>query len=604
MTPSSGGTSSLSYFPFSPTRTEFTLRRAPDPRAFSLGILQILDPSIASFSLSAIQRRTIENRCGEDFLPRLRSLSEERDPRIYFASLQRLALGLEERDRLEPALAIDSILQQSLQNHVGRGRARRDETALALRATAFESAARGSAILGRGRVLPRLEFLGRRLAASSLDLPSLLAMGVANFVGRGMNWALLGILNSAGSRSLGVALASRGFALGLSLSAEAFSYTAVHRASGALLGREFDWSEAALRRDLSSSALTLFSLHLVSRFGNWGARVSPHRFIPSAVQRLLPEISLGLSVYLTHRLEERLGFREPGASWELDAVEAISTWFQFKIASRLIAPTLERAWRSLPSFEGIRMGSMRSLSRRILLAPLWMMMGANGGGGDFFDGEGPRQLGLFSERKEPPSTHLSDYLTQIEREGADSEDLLILSRLRAQASVEFSNLRELTQENQGRDAWQARLDRLLRLGLVREFPLVFSQDLQRRGFNLSPLGERIVQLFDRVESRLRVPYFSVRILDLLYRHRSLGETRLNDELRAAKFSPQQLESIPEALENLRKRGMVERVRVPRQSWGSERPKGIFRITELGGMFMRNWRARSEGLRGIRESFPG
>src|SRR5437868_2643151 len=181
MTPSSGGT--LSFSPVYPLRSEFH----PDfnPRDVSRRLLQYFDPNISPFHLSESQRLNIEERCGREFLPALRSLSLERDSRIFFASLQRLSQGLEEQNRLEPALVLDTLLRQSLSGPSDLGAFRESDIANALRGIASESGERGAAILGRGRVLPRLEFLARRLVASSLDLPSLLAMGTASLAGRG-----------------------------------------------------------------------------------------------------------------------------------------------------------------------------------------------------------------------------------------------------------------------------------------------------------------------------------------------------------------------------------------------------------------------------------
>jgi len=333
----------------------------------------------------------------------LESLAEEGDSPLLQEALLGLGRRLENEGRTDLAAGIYSEL-------LGMEAAPGNSSEFSARAQN-----RLNAILGRGDVLPRAEFLARSLAQQATDPAALAAMGMAGAAFRLTRVAVLSRLAlspTAGFLTRG--WGARLVAGGAGFLAEAPTFTASSRAANALLGREQDWSTEALGREFAGGALTLLGLKCfgglsalgVQRWGR-GAGISA-----AALRGLLPQAGLLTGIVLSHRLEESLGLREAhdGATRMTDA---FATLLQFQAGGRLAEEGFGEAWsarsralelqseglaRSMDATEipeGLAVPALAVGDRSGAFShQVFAMMGRSGGGRGRRNEAMPGQLGL------------------------------------------------------------------------------------------------------------------------------------------------------------------------------------------------------------------
>ncbi len=366
----------------------------------------------------------------------LESLSQEQDSALFREDLLGLGRRLEQAGRPDLAVSIYSELASSTGDSnstagiSGRARTRLD------------------AILGRGAILPRAEFLVRGLAQQAADPAALAAMGLAGAAFRLTRLAVLSRLAlspTAGFLTRG--LGARWVASGAGFLLEAPAFTVGSRGANALLGRDQDWSQAALGREFAGGALTLLGLRCfggLSAFGvqRWGQGAG----MSSALLRgLLPQAGLFTGIVASHRLEESLGLRasHDGATRFTDA---FATLLQFHAGGRLAEEGLGEAWNArtrelemqtqglalltapaeLPDTETAPTLAMAGIRPRLLPPTVLAMMG-RGTGGRSRRAPAPGQLGFpFASkvRTVPPRPQLPEELPldlQLAREAARSD---------------------------------------------------------------------------------------------------------------------------------------------------------------------------------------
>jgi len=252
----------------------------------------------------------------------LLALAGERDPQLFWGGLASFAVRQESAGHTELAAQIDAEIAAA----AGGREAARAQLRL-------------DAIVGRGAVGRRAEFLLRRFAAEASDPAMLFAMSAAGIVFRATRLAMLSRLaatpgGSFLTRGLGARAVSSlaGFAL------EAPAFTLSARVANQALGRNQDWSGSALRRDILSSYLVLGGMKLA------GATSSSlhRRIVGSESSRLAVSLSAGLfhqagtlgGIFLGHTLEQSLGLRSEvdGATTLTDSLALL---LQFHVAGRI-----------------------------------------------------------------------------------------------------------------------------------------------------------------------------------------------------------------------------------------------------------------------------
>ncbi|MCE9625404.1 MAG: hypothetical protein K8R69_08145 [Deltaproteobacteria bacterium] len=252
-------------------------------------------------------------------------LTRERDPQLLAEGLLGFAQREEQLGRLDLAAEVYSLAAENEADSTVRNRAR----------------TRLDAILGRGSVGPRAEFLLRQFAGQASEPSALLAMGVAGPVFRLTRLAALSRLAAAPTanfltRGFGArALASlAGFAL------EAPTFTLVGRLGSQALGRPQDWSGSALSRDLASSYLVLGAM----KFAGWASGAAYQRFGAGGVHEgslrtLTQQGGMFTGILLGHALESRAGLRTPQAGETL-LTDSLAMLLQFHVAGRLSSQAL------------------------------------------------------------------------------------------------------------------------------------------------------------------------------------------------------------------------------------------------------------------------
>ncbi|MCC6274160.1 MAG: hypothetical protein IT572_11920, partial [Deltaproteobacteria bacterium] len=346
--------------------------------------------------LSASERREIQGRLGEGAVEEMLSLAAERDARVLGEGLISLGIRLENAERLDAAAGVFAVVAGALREGPLQGRAR----------------ARLDAILGRGAVLPRMEFLGRRLAAQASDPAMIAGMAGAGLAFRMTRLAALSRL-SAGSGFLSRPWVARGLANVAGFGVESVAFTGSVRAANAALGRTQDWSARALWQEYAAGTLTLGALKLTGALARLGvSRIGPHPSILGRfTQAALPQAALFGGILLSHDLEARLGLR-PHVDGATSITDALGTLLQFHVGGRLArevsGPRLQRleqelerratvleaagAWaprvafqRPLRDYVPERLVSwarrLGRLGRGAAYAPLWTVMGVGFGGG-------------------------------------------------------------------------------------------------------------------------------------------------------------------------------------------------------------------------------
>lgn len=271
------------------------------------------------------------NSLGPSVRAELDSLARETDPGLFYEGLLGLA-GREERDdRLEFASAIYSTVAESGPNRPLQERAQ----------------ARLDAIVGRGAIGNRAEFLLRRLARDASHPSMLVGMAGAQAVFGLSRMAILSRLAASPTtnfftRGFGArALASTG-----AFMLEAPSFVAFTRGANAALGQEQDWRLATLGREVAGSFITLGALKTAGALST-GAFNRIHGINPltgratrltglsAFSQRVLPQAAMFGGIVAGHSLETRLGIREhvDGATTMVDSLAML---LQFHVGGRLM----------------------------------------------------------------------------------------------------------------------------------------------------------------------------------------------------------------------------------------------------------------------------
>jgi hypothetical protein len=162
-----------------------------------------------------------ESRFGTEGVAEILSLSQERDPQMFFEGLLVLGRRLEHADRLPQAAQVYELLSGALKGAAGA--AVSDAARAELRARAEASL---DAMLGRGASGPRFEFLARRLVAEATD-PALLfgmtAAGIAFRLGRFAALSRLSLATDAGFWTRGWGLRFAGYTAGMIAEAPVFT---------------------------------------------------------------------------------------------------------------------------------------------------------------------------------------------------------------------------------------------------------------------------------------------------------------------------------------------------------------------------------------------
>lgn len=263
----------------------------------------------------------------------LRSLERESDRELFFEGLLGYGGRQEISGNLEAAARVYARIQESAPAELAR-----------------RASIRLDAILGRGAVGPRAEFLLRRFAGEASDPAALLAMvgavtafrmvRLATLAGLTANPAANFLTRGPGARAV-ASLA--GFAL------EAPAFTLTGRLANQALGRRQDWSAGALSRDLASSYFVLGGL----KFAGWASGAAFTRIASPvgavrerSLRILFQQGGMFTGILLGHQLEERVGLR-PHIEGATTLIDSLATLLQFNVAGRLSRPFLGSAITSL-----------------------------------------------------------------------------------------------------------------------------------------------------------------------------------------------------------------------------------------------------------------
>lgn len=324
----------------------------------------------------------------------LNSLARESDASLFYEGLLGLAGREEVADRLEFASALYSAIAEGAPEARLQGRAR----------------AQLDAIVGRGAVGNRAEFLLRRFAREASNPSMLVGMAGAQAVFGLTRMAILSRLaasptTSFFTRGFGArALASTG-----AFMAEAPSFVAFTRGANAAMGQEQDWRLATLGREVAGSFITLGSLkvagalsttafnrlHGINPLTGQATRLTGFSAIS---QRVLPQAAMFGGIVLGHNLETRLGIREhvDGATTMVDSLVML---LQFHVGGRLMQHAMpgvnafnhELNMRSETLASAPRLtAEIRSQNLGSLLQPALATAGAPGEALPGRAGEGPR----------------------------------------------------------------------------------------------------------------------------------------------------------------------------------------------------------------------
>ncbi|MFO1463055.1 MAG: hypothetical protein U1F66_04710 [bacterium] len=277
-------------------------------------------------------------------------LAAESDPQLYAEGLLNLAQRLEAGEHPEAAPELyQALLESPVPGISARARTRLD------------------ALLGRGAVGPRLEFLLRRLTQAATEPSALFAMGAAGAVFRMTRLWALSRLVSAGETGLMTRLLGPGRIASLAgFAAEAPAFTLANRLGHAALGRSQDWGGSALAREFASSFLVLGALKLSGSAAAWlGAGQA------ASLRMVLRQGGMLTGILLSHRLEELAGLRpsQPGATRLADSLALL---LQFQMAGRLVEAGLGRPGSAAEA----HLEAMALTPRPSLPPPLALSLGA------------------------------------------------------------------------------------------------------------------------------------------------------------------------------------------------------------------------------------
>ena len=256
----------------------------------------------------------------------LRALERETDPGLFYEGLLGLARRQEAAGRVDAAAELYAAVAREAEG---------TEQASPLRNRAQAGL---DAILGRGAVGPRAEFLLRNLAHQAADPTMLFAMGTAGTVFRMTRLATLSRLASTSSPGFVTQLLGAGRVASLTgFALEAPAFTLAARLGNEALGRSQDWSGSALGRDVASSYLVLGGLKLAG----WGSGAIHRRLAGpvgaeqvSPLRTLFQQGGMLTGIMLGHTLEEHVGLR-PRHDGATTLTDSLAMLLQFNVAGRL-----------------------------------------------------------------------------------------------------------------------------------------------------------------------------------------------------------------------------------------------------------------------------
>lgn len=304
--------------------------RHPLRSAFSEGGAE--DLRGAYQGMSASDRARLESRISPAALQEIFSISRESDPALFAEALYQWAQRQESEDRLESAGLIYSAFAQRAEG----GAFLVSGADASLRARA---ASRLDAILGRGAVGPRAEFLLRRFAREASNPVMIAGMATGSLVFSTARTALLSRFLASPTRSLigARALASTGAFLA---EVPAFWLT-TKGLNEALAPGSQRWDLATNARELAGLGLTLGALKLSGAASGLLSRrlaSGPNPLYWSASERLghglLQQGGMLTGIMAGHRLEEAVGLR-PHVDGATTLLDSLSMLLQFHVGGRL-----------------------------------------------------------------------------------------------------------------------------------------------------------------------------------------------------------------------------------------------------------------------------
>jgi len=275
----------------------------------------------------AEQRRLVLDSLHYRSSAELESLSKEGDPALFFEGLFHFGTEQEARGRLDDAAQVYRRVLEA-----------QPEESIAARVQR-----RLDALLGRGPVGPRAEFLLRRLAQEAADPVTLFGMAAAGAVFRMTRLAVASRLaasplNNFLTRGFGARALASLAAFGL----ESPAFVLADHLGASVLGRDRAWNGRKLGQELASSYLLLGGM----RVAGWGTtavfRPLSAELRSGLLQPLQRQLGMLGGILLAHRLEQSLGLRRPldGATTMVDSLALL---LQFQVASSLHARTFGEA---------------------------------------------------------------------------------------------------------------------------------------------------------------------------------------------------------------------------------------------------------------------
>lgn len=291
--------------------------------------------------LSADQLKIWKKKFGGFALEELNSLYQEKDPALFFHGLLLFGSRLEQRDLWDGAASTYLLIGEALS---AKPSAKNNFSSPSLLKIQTQAQERLNAILGRGAVGPRLEFLIGRFLHEITDPAPIVAMGLAGTVFKLGKLASLSHLHSNPSLNFftrgggAKALANvAGFLL------EVPTFTFATKGVEAALGKKTSLEK--ISNELASGALFLGPL----KFMAWGSaslfnrihRInplgsSPHSMgiLTKASQIIFPQAGMLAGILMGHRLEEIAGLKkaQAGATTLTDALVSL---LHFNVAGHL-----------------------------------------------------------------------------------------------------------------------------------------------------------------------------------------------------------------------------------------------------------------------------
>ncbi len=344
--------------------------------------------------LSPAQQARLSAQIPSAALHELISLAAEPESGLFAQSLFHWAQRQEHADRLNAATLVYGLFSERTG---GEGSAFLIAgVSDSLRRRASESL---DAVLGRGAIGPRVEFLSRRLAVQATDPVMLVGMATGSAVFAGARATLLSrFVTSSGFLRNGFAaraLASTG-AFGLEVPA----FWGTTKGLNELLhpGTQ-QWDTSTNLREIAGLGITLGALKLFGAASEGGIRLA-HR--PNALtgqatrlsglaavsQRVLPQVSMLAGILAGHRLETAFELR-PHLDGATELIDGLGMLLQFNIGGRLTREAFPRLHhfdqelsvrsRALESSSGSFADFIRNLGAGMRLArPLEATAGPSG----------------------------------------------------------------------------------------------------------------------------------------------------------------------------------------------------------------------------------